>query len=349
MAQINKPSDYFQTKLYTGNGTDNHAITGLNFSPNWTWIKNRGTAHHMLYDSVRGATKAIFSHLTSAENTSSGHLKSFDSDGFTLGDNSGTGSTNGNTETYFAHNWKAGGTASSNTDGSITSSVSASTASGFSIVSYVGTGATATVGHGLGAVPKMIIVKDRDASANWNTYHVEVGNAKTVQLNTSNAESSTSSWNSTTPTSSVFSLGAVGAVNTSGNNYIAYCFAEKKGFSRIGSYYGNNSTDGTFVNTMMKPAFTLIKNASGAFDWLMQDSTRQADANFIGNPVNILNQANANNSESNASTRSVDYLSNGFKIRNTSGAWNTSGNKFIYISFAEQPLVGTNNIPSTGV
>ena len=349
MAQINKPTDYFNTVLYAGDDSTSNAISGVGFRPDWVWLRNRSSASgHQLADVVRGKSGTNFLSLstdTNASEASQGDndgLNTLGSDGFTVGYTNSTGWNNSGNN-YVAWNWLAGGTASSNTDGSVTSSVSASTASGFSVCGFTGTGATATVGHGLGAVPKMIIVKDRDASANWNTYHVGVGNAKTVQLNSTNAESATSSWNSTTPTSSVFSLGAVGAVNTSGNNYVAYCFSEVKSFSKIGTYVGNGSTDGTFVNTMMKPAWVMTKriDSSSNGHWSIFDNKRNPH-NVGGNSL----RANSSQTVSDYGTYAIDFLSNGFKLRGTN-THNDSGGTYIYYAVSEQPLVGTNNIPAT--
>jgi len=341
MAQINKSTDYFNTGLYTGNDTDDHAITGVNFQPDFVWIKGRSSAvSPNLYDVIRGANKPLSSNGTNTEFTRTDALKSFDSDGFTLDDDATSDEVNNNGVTYASWNWLAGGTASENTDGSITSQVSANTTSGFSIVSWTADGTNNTVGHGLGQTPSIVIAKNRSATSNWDTItNVIDGSIDYLKLNLTDVKVDLTGY---TLNSSVFSINYP---NT--NNIIAYCFAEKKGYSKFGSYTGNGSADGTFIYTGFKPAFTIIKNASAAYDWLAQDSTRQADANFDGNPVNILNQVNANNAESNASTRSVDYLSNGFKIRQNTAAWNTSGNTFIYMAFAENPLVGTNNIPAT--
>ena len=334
---INKPSEYFNTKLYTGNSST-QSITGVSFSPEFCWLKSRSvTGYHGLFDIVRGTNNWLFSNATDAELTTSNGLSSFDADGFTIGDNP---NINTNSATNVSWNWLAGGTASSNTDGNLTSQVSANTTSGFSIVSWTADGTNNTVGHGLGQTPSIVIAKNRSATSNWDTItNVIDGSIDYLKLNLADAKVDLTGY---TLNSSVFSINYP---NT--NNIIAYCFAEKKGYSKFGSYTGNGSADGPFIYTGFKPAFTIIKNASAAYDWLAQDSTRQADANFDGNPVNILNQVNASNAESNASTRSVDYLSNGFKIRQNTAAWNTSGNTFIYMAFAENPLVGTNNIPAT--
>ena len=340
MAIIDKPSDYFNTKLYTGNSSTN-AITGVGFQPDLVWIKDRDdTSFHTLFDSIRGATKRIFTNSTDAEDTVSNSLTSFDSDGFTLGSHGGT---NSNTN-HVSWNWKAGGTASSNTDGSITSNVSASTTSGFSIVSYTGTGnADETVGHGLGVAPSMIIVKRRSGDAgDWRCYHKSLGEDYLIRLNLTNASLDNPSWNDTAPTSSVFSIGTNGDVNTSGGNHIAYCFAEKQGFSKFGSYIGNGSaSDGTFVYTGgMKPAFVMIKRTDAADGWIMFDNKRSS-FNIVDKNV----QANSSNSETTYGY--LDFTSNGFKLRMNGASANGSGANYIYMCFAENPFVSSTGVPAT--
>jgi hypothetical protein len=223
---IDLPTDYFNTVLYTGNG-GTQSITGVGFAPDWVWTKNRSTADsHELYDTVRGATKRLISHSTAAENTET-YFSSFDSDGFTL---TGNGNSNGNGNNIVAWNWLANGAGVSNTAGSITSTVSANTTSGFSIVSWTASGSgTPTIGHGLGAVPSMIIMKPKSlGSSNWSVYHAALGNATTIRLNNSSAAFSSYFWNSTTPSSTVFTIGTDYDTNQSGATMIAYCFAEKK-------------------------------------------------------------------------------------------------------------------------
>jgi len=340
MAQINKPTDYFNTVLYTGNGST-QSITGVGFQPDWVWIKQRGgTTWHQLYDSVRGVTKALASNDTFQEDTRATGLTAFGSDGFTVGsDNNANGSSN----TYVAWNWLADNTSgSSNTDGSITSTVSANTTSGFSIVSYTGTGANATVGHGIDT-PKMIIVKNISVTKNWCVYHHSIGNAKIMKLNATDAETAnTTTFNSTSPNSSVFTVGTSSLTNSSGENFIAYCFAEKKGFSKFGSYTGNGNADGTFIYTGFKPAFVIYKSTDLVDSWFMQDTTRDTY-----NPADLRLEPNGSGAEGTSANFSVDYLSNGFKIRANHSQTNNSGTNYIYMAFAENPLVGTNNIPAT--
>ena len=337
MAQINKPSDYFNTKLYTGNGTDNHGITGVGFQPDWVWLKARNQAdYHYSLDAVRGVTKCIFQNDTSAESTFADSLKSFDSDGFTLGT---SGDLNASSQTMASWNWLAGGSASSNTDGGITSSVSVNQDAGFSIATWTGTGSTATIGHGLNAVPKVIITKARSDAYDWYTYHASIGNTKAIYLNLTNAESGASAnfWNNTTPTSSVWTAGG----NVFNNNYtfVTYAFAEKKGYSKFGSYTGNGNADGTFVYLGFKPAFVMIKSSSNSGQsWVIQDNKRDG---FNYNNHRLF----ANSSGAEETTVRMDLLSNGFKCRDNDG--NGNGFSYIYMAFAENPLVGTNNIPAT--
>src|SRR6056300_1828101 len=251
MAQINKPTDYFNTKLYTGDDSSNRGITGVGFQPDLLWNKTRNQANfnHYISDSVRGAGELISSNLTNAEASYTSEFLSFDSAGFSVTQDGGSLGINWSSANYANWCWLGANGTASNTDGSITSTVSANTTSGFSIVSYTGTGANATVGHGLGSVPKMIIIKDRSAVKNWTVYHIGVGNNKDILLDVTNAENTSTAWNNTTPTSSVFSIGTLGNVNTSSNNYIAYCFAEKKGLSKFRSYTGNGNADGPFIYT----------------------------------------------------------------------------------------------------
>jgi hypothetical protein len=340
MPQINKSSEYFETKLYTGTGAE-QSISSLDFSPDLTWIKNRDTTDwHRLLDSVRGATEELYSNDTSAEVTQAQSLKSFDSNGFTLGT---LAEVNTSGENYASWSWRGSDSSpATNNDGSITSTVSANTTSGFSIVSYTGTGSNATVGHGLGSVPKMIIVKKRSAIDNWGVYHHSIGNTDFLELDNTNAKDTSSGlWNNTTPTSSVFSIGVNSRVNTSSATYIAYCFAEKKGFSKFGSYTGNGSTDGPFVYTGFKPAFVIVKRTDTTALWQISDNKRDT--------FNVVNKGlygGGNFAEGSSSSYYIDYLSNGFKIRNNAIWFNASGASYIYMCFAENPLVGTNNIPA---
>jgi hypothetical protein len=245
--------------------------------------------------------------------------------------------------TYVGWAWKANGAGSSNTDGTITSTVSANTSSGFSIVSYTGNGTSgATVGHGLGSAPKMIITKTLSTVDSWYVYSESLGNTKRLGLNDTSSEATSSTyWNSTTPTSSVFTLGNNSGNNGSGTAMIAYCFAEKQGYSKFGSYVGNASTDGSFLYTGFKPAFLIFKRADASDGWQMMDNKRSTF-----NVVASRFEADASSAEY-TSIDWLDFVSNGIKIRNSSGGINASGGTFIYLAFAEAPLVGSNNVPCT--
>ena len=340
MAYISfQPKDYFNTKLYTGTGSSN-AITGIGFAPDWLWIKARGASYsNQLVDNVRGATKMLASDNNSAEFTAADRVASLDSDGFTLGSNANVNASSG---TYVSWNWKANGQGSSNTDGTInTTYTSANTTSGFSISQYTGTGSAATIGHGLGVTPKMIIVKRTNTTGGWTIYHSSVGNTKYLYLNTTDAEATASSiWNNTSPTSSLFTVGTDGEVNGSGSTYVAYCFAEKIGFSKFGSYTGNGNADGTFIYTGFKPAFIIIKKNATDY-WFMYDNKR-GDINANAKTL----KANTSDAEG-TSGKEIDFLSNGVKIRNSNNSINTSGSTYIYMAFAEEPLVASNGTPAT--
>jgi len=335
MAIIDKPSDYFNTVLYTGNSST-QSITGVEFQPDFTWIKARNQAYnHFLFDAVRGVQKRIKTNSTDAESTVTG-LTSFDTDGFGLGSNV---DMNGSGVNFASWNWKAGGTASSNTDGSITSSVSANQDAGFSIVSYTGTETNATVGHGLGSAPRMILFKRYGTTGNWGVYHESLGNTKGLFLNTTDAESTESTyWNNTSPTSSVFSLGGSSLGNKS-TSMIAYCFAEKQGYSKFGSYTGNGSTDGTFVYTGFKPAFVIFKRSSGTGNWQLLDNKRLGYN--VENRTIYPNSSIAEQDEDDA-----DLLSNGFKLRGSGTDGNGSGSTYIYMAFAENPFVTSTGVPA---
>ena len=328
----NSPQDYFNTVLYTGNGST-QSITGVGFQPDWCWIKKRAgeNASHCIHDAVRGAGKRLKSDSTVAEyDAGTLDIQSFDSDGFSLG---GGGLVNQSTHTYAAWNWKANGSGVSNTDGSITSTVSANTDAGFSIVSYTGTGANATVGHGLLSAPDMIIVKNRDSgSGNWLVYHSSVGAEYAPFLNSTIAPyDAFESWQDTSPTNSVFYIGTFNSA--SGENHIAYCFHSVEGFSKFGSYTGNGSTDGPFVYTGFRPAFVMVKITSAPENWTIFDDERSEY-----NLAQLGLYANLSNAEATISTNGIDMVSNGFKLRGTGNRTNGSGYTYIYMAFAENPF-----------
>jgi hypothetical protein len=339
---IDKSDDYFNTKLYTGNGST-QSITGVNFQPDMVWTKVRSTTdNHNLEDAVRGAGETLYPDLTLAEYTDATAITSFDSDGYSIGSQ---GNVNANTQTFVSWNWLASNTTASNTDGSITSTVSANTTSGFSIVSWTGTGANATIGHGLSTTPSMIIAKSRSAAGGWYIYHKSIGATKFLQLSNTDASTSNSTiWNNTEPTSSFFSTGTA---FDNGTTYIAYCFAEKKGFSKFGSYVGNGSTDGSYIHLGFKPAWVMFKKTSGADNWLILDNKRSSSSGK--NLVDFHLRANLSNAEADlsGSDNGVDFLSNGIKLRKDNGEFNSSGGTYIYMAFAENPFVTSTGIPAT--
>ena len=328
---------YMNATLYTGNGstqTVSNGVAGQSFQPDMVWIKSRSAAtDNKLTDSVRGATKALISNTAGAETTDTNGLTAFGTSGFTLGTDT---TYNNNAATYVGWNWKAGGTAVSNTAGTITSQVSANTTSGFSIVTYTGNGTSgATVGHGLGVAPQFIAIKDRTNSYSWRNYHVSTGNTGYVYFNSTDAyTASSTTFNNTSPTTSVFSVGTEVNVNASANNYVAYCWAPVAGFSQFGSYVGNGSNDGPFVYTGFRPKFLLFKQSSASGEyWHIMDTTRSPY-----NGVDLDLYPNLANAESTYSPPALDLLSNGIKFRTNNGAWNGSGATYIYAAFAENPF-----------
>ena len=330
---LDKPSDYFNTITWTGDGTTKD-ITGVGFQPDWVWAKKRSaTGFNALADSVRGGTKNIFTNSSGAEETSATDwILSFASDGF--GVNSG-GNLNQSSATYVAWNWLADNTSgSSNTDGSITSTVSANTTSGFSIVSFTSTGSTSTVGHGLGVTPDIYIIKNRSAVEPWFVYTTKIdGSLDYLRLNQADGKVD---FGLSAPTSSVFSTDN----GSNGNNIIAYCFAEKKGFSKFGSYTGNGNTDGTFVYTGFKPAWVMTKRTDSISSWDMHDTKRDT--------YNVASKhLLAEDSGAEGNTAILDILSNGFKFRSSNGDRNASGGTYIYMAFAENPFTTSTGIPTT--
>ena len=344
---ISKPSLHFNTKLYTGTGSTN-AQTGIGFQPDFTWIKVRsnGTYGHALFDAVRGVNKPISTNSASAEgnDATSGNtsLNSFDSDGFTLG--GFYNKVNQSGQTFVSWNWKAGNSAgSTNNDGSVASTVSANTTAGFSIVkfNYPSSG-NFTFGHGLGVAPRMFMLKGYTGTANWQVFNEQKGNTWNTQMNYDSASSSGANWwGSTSPTSTVCTVGA--DLIESGQTAIAYCFAEKKGYSKFGTYTSNGDADGPFIYTGFKPAFVLIKNTNASALWMLYDNKRDID-----NPNTKSLMPNATNQED-VNAENMDFLSNGFKCRGTGVKMNTGTNVFLYMAFAEEPLVANvgQGIPAT--
>jgi hypothetical protein len=332
--QANK---YFDTVTYAGNGST-QTIGGFNFSPDFVWVKERSsTSGHVLFDTVRGVQKYLETNASAAEGTDSSTLTAFNSNGFSVGS---SGAMNQSSQTYVGWCWDANGTGVTNTSGSITSTVSANTSAGFSVVTYTGNAATsATIGHGLGVAPKMLIVKNRQtavtSSNDWNVYFASLGTGYLI-LNSTNAyNSGTNRWNGTNPTSTVFSVGGDSAhCNNEAINYVAYCFSEVAGYSKFGSYTGNGSTDGPFVFTGFRPRWIMVKRSSSTSDWFIIDTAR----NTYNEALTSL-FANASNADYTLTTGGFDIVSNGFKLRVGSGFNpNASGETYIYMAFAENPF-----------
>jgi hypothetical protein len=328
--------------LWTGNGSTQVIVNQSQFRPDFVWIKSRNNGYNnALYDSVRGTGKALFSNASEAEATVN-DFTAFNSNGFTV-DGSTRFETNKNGTTYVGWQWQAGqGSTSSNTSGSITSTVSVNTTAGFSVATYTGNGTSgATVGHGLGVAPKVILLKSRSVAANWTGYFAVLGNGFNLILNSTAASSGSSDWNSTSPTSTVFTLGSGSRNNQNTTTYVAYCWAEIAGFSKFGSYTGNGSADGPMIYTGFRPKYIMIKSSSIAGEWALYDVPRD-----LYNPMGLGGgrlRANTADAETGAdSAQYIDFLSNGFKIRNASGFDNDSGATYIYMAFASNPFKNSN-------
>ena len=344
---IDDPSAHFQIATWTGNTSAPRSITNdgnSDLQPDLVWGKNRTTAgtDHELYDSNRGTGTSynLKPSSTAVEGTGTtyGQLTSFDTDGFTVnagGTNDDFWNENGSE--FVAWQWKAnGGTTSSNTDGSITSTVQANTDAGFSIVTFTGTGSTATVGHGLGAIPAMIIQKNRDSTANWSVkHHKTTNNYDFLNLNlTSTSTANDSIWTQTDPTTSVFSIGTATAINQSGQKQVCYCFAEKQGYSKFGTYIGNGNSDGPFIYTGFKPAFVIVKNTDATTSWRMNG------------PDGVFLSADSSAAVYDSAPGPIDRVSNGFKIRGGDDL-RASGGNFIYMAWAKNPFVTSTGVPTT--
>jgi len=355
---INKSTAHFNTVTWSGDSTTPKNITGVGFTPDLIWGKSRNTAYnHKLYDSVR--TFGNDKELSSSENTVEGgsnsnqygYLSGTVSDGFTTtkgsdGGADGYGYWNESGRTYVAWNWKAGTTGSGNTGGSGTYkaySYSVNTTAGFSIVKYKGNGTAGhTIPHHLGAVPKMYVVKKISGTGDWYTYHVGSGATTFLKLNGSDAKLTNSLWNNTAPTNSVFNIDNNSAVNGNDEDYIAYVFAEKTGYSKIGSFTGTGNADGAFVYTGFKPTFLIFKNAGvGSESWEMFDTKRDnINVSYKGM------HPNTSGAELTNTAQGLDILSNGFKARANENRFNDDQNTIIYMAFG-QSLVGSNNVPCT--
>lgn len=341
---ITKPNKNFDVSLYTGTGAAQSITNAGGFAPDLVWLKGRSVAYnHALFDVNRGVRNVLSSNLTNAEilETAGTSMTAFDIGGFSLGTNGGAASTNVNGSTFAAWQWKAGGTAVSNTAGTITSQVSANASAGFSVVTYTGTGANATVGHGLGVAPKMVIVKVRSAVDNWQVYRSDFSSPANdyLQLNTTIAKSTygvgNGIWNGGA-TSSIFGVGPLSGVNGSGMTYVAYCFSEIAGYSKMGSYTGNGSADGTFVYCGFRPRYILQKASSTTSQWMIFDTSRNT-YNVLTNAELLANSSAAEGTG--AWGTEMDILSNGFKFRGFDNTnFNYTGVTYIYYAVAETPF-----------
>ena len=318
---INKSSLYQNTVLYTGDGTSSNAITGVGFAPAFTWIKSRTTySDHILTDVARGVTKTLHTNSTAAQTTEAQDLKSFDSDGFTVGTNN---NVNKSSDNMLSWNWKE------------------DAAAGFDVLTYEGSGSLQNISHNLSAVPSLIIVKNIDSSSppfNWRVYHSALGAGAALKLNSTAAKDADAGyWGDTAPTSSVFTVKNSGETNNAGQTYIAYLWAAKQGYSKFGSWIGNGNADGAFVYTGFKPAFVLVKSADGITEWFITDDKRPGyNLNYRINPNIMDAEATA------ASANYCDLLSNGFKVRYN----DVAGEEQIYMAFG-QPIISNSGTPAT--
>ena len=348
---ISKPSLHFNTKLYTGNGSAGNAQTGVGFQPDLVWIKKRSASdNNALTDVIRGVNKTIFSDTTGAEDSTTNMMTGFDSDGFTVGNN---GMVNGNSATYAAWNWKAGNSqGSSNTDGTInTTYTSVNTTAGFSISQYTGNGTVgATFGHGLGATVKFLIIKKTDEVKDWTVKVIPpAAGADRLELNNNDATASEGAgsgrlFNATNPNSSVITLGDHAQTNENGAAYIAYSWAEIKGFSSFGSYKGNGGTDGAFIYTGFKPALVTVKRSNSTGSWNVFDNKREG---FNADNSNLYWNSNSAEQTDSDRTNPIDFLSNGFKLRASDSDYNGTNDTYAYMAFAENPFVA--NVGSNGI
>ena len=338
---IVKGNTVMDATLYTGTLVSNAITNAAAFKPDLVWLKSRSAAtDNKLTDSVRGVTKGLISNTTGAETTDTQGLTAFNTNGFTVGTNT---TYNNLAATYVAWQWQAGqGSSSSNTNGTITSTVSVNATAGFSIVKFTGTGANATVGHGLGVAPTFMIVKNSTTAYNWWVYHTSLSNAGYLILNTQDIYQATATaWNSTSPTSSVFSVGTAVNTNAASASMIVYCWTPISGFSAFGSYTGNGSASGPFVYCGFQPKFILIKNYSGSgTDWILIDTVRDSIVANGGNYKQYTNLAVADNGNGGdtLTTNLVNYLSNGFQLASVQGNTNGSGATYVYAAFASNPF-----------
>ena len=340
MAYISfQPKDFFSTILYTGNATADRQITA-GFQPDMAWAKSRtNTENHAVFDSVRGAYR-ISPDRDNAQNSNEG-VSSWNSTGYVIGSSD---TFNSDSQDFVNWTWKAG-TTSGLSGGTITpSAYSYSATSGFGIYKWTGTGATGTIAHGLGTAPKMMIIKSLGVAANWGVYNEAIGNSNTMFLDLTNASTARTYYNSTSPTSTVFTV-KDGVVNDTGSDYIGYVFAPVKGFSKFGTYVGNAQYNGPFIYTGFKPAFVMVKITDTTDGWYIWDNKRSPSGG--GNIVQYRLLANEITAEGTNTNYMIDILSNGFKLRDTNVGCNGNGNDFIYMAFAECPIVSSNSKAAT--
>ena len=337
---IDDPTLYFNTVLYAGTGSE-QTVSGVNFSPGLTWLKSRSNGQpNVLSDSVRGGNKQLYTADTQAETTYGQYLKSFNSDGFVLGTDSGI---NQSSQTFVSWNWKAGGSASNNTDGNKTISLSVNTTAGFSVGTYAGTGQDSTIGHGLGAVPDWLMIKNRSSgSRKWQLWHNGLtGTNKYLAIDRSDAElTDSASWDNTAHSNTVWNTYGSGEANQNGENFVCYAWTSIKGFSKFGSYTGNANANGPFIYTGFKPAWIMTKQINGGSSWIVHDNKRD--------PINTVTEyfTVEENDAAGTLANSFDLCSNGFKVRTSNGDRNSSGDSFAYWAFAESPLVNSEGIPN---
>ena len=348
---IDDPSAYFQTALYSG---DSSSVTVTNdgnsdLQPDWLWFKKRSaTGDHNIFDTSRGLTERLWTNLSSGSDSGSNGISAL-TDGFT----SGTfyGDVNASGQTFITWQWKAnGGTtttndASATSIGSIDSVYQANTTAGFSIVTYTGTGSTGTIAHGLGATPTVIFIRRRNGAGDWTSYHSPIGNEKFLRLNSTNAMGDQATYfNDTSPTSTVFTVGSAGDVNTSSGTHVAYCFTDIQGYSKYGTYEGNNNSNGPFIYLGFQPALFIVKNVDSTAAWRIYSNKISNQNGF--NDLDRLLYANTNEAES-GTGHVVDFLSNGIKIRSNGVSFNNHTGQVLCLAFAEAPIVGSNNVPAT--
>ena len=341
---IDDPTIYFNTVLYAGTGSE-QTVSGVNFQPDWTWLKSRSNGQpHVVSDSVRGATKQLYTADGQAETSYSQYVKSFNSDGFVLGTDA---QINQSSQTFVSWNWKAG-TSFTNSAGAngadVASAGSVNTDAGFSIVTYSGTSASSkTIFHGLTAVPKMMLIKCRNNAENWSVYHKSMTALNGMYLNLTSAQAAVDLFADTEPTSSVFSVNQDSRSGENGKTYVAYCFAEKQGYSKISSYVGNGNADGPFIYTGFKPAWVLRKRTTSATgNWFLNDNKRDG---FNGASSNDALLPNSTTAETDPGR--IDLLANGYKVRHTDGDINASGETYIFAAFSENPFTTSTGVPAT--